>query len=212
MAIGSQTAPEAFCYILPHLNFERLPAHAAVERQHKSSTLAVGTKLGAPILASNLIVRHPYASRAARSSTILAILLCTLSPATKAFAQVQAETIIQRSVEANQQDWKADPEYNFFERDLQQNGSRTHEVMMIEGSPLLPPDGSQRSAALQRGAGKRGTEAAASHCAAQERVAAATGCAYCQIRAGPQTQSPLDGAIDKGFQLHPGGRTEAWPL
>jgi len=66
---------------------------------------------------------------------MLVILLCTLSPGLTAFAQSQVETIIQRSVEANERDWKADPQYSYVERDVQNGVNRTNQVMMIEGSP-----------------------------------------------------------------------------
>jgi len=65
----------------------------------------------------------------------LAVLLWALSPGLTAFAQSQVETIIQRSVEANKRDWKADPEYSYFERDIQNGVARSNQVMMIEGSP-----------------------------------------------------------------------------
>lgn len=63
------------------------------------------------------------------------ILLCTLAAGQTAFAQLRVETIIQRSVEANKLDWQADPEYSYFERDVQNGVTRTNQVMMIEGSP-----------------------------------------------------------------------------
>src|SRR5579885_1568009 len=50
--------------------------------------------------------------------------------------QVNVETIIQRSTEANQADWKAAPDYSYFEEDKYEDGSsKTYEVRMILGSP-----------------------------------------------------------------------------
>ena len=47
-----------------------------------------------------------------------------------------AKAIIQRSLEANAADWKAAPEYDFFERDQQSGGgTKTYEDLMILGSP-----------------------------------------------------------------------------
>ncbi|MFZ3214194.1 MAG: hypothetical protein WA188_22030 [Terriglobales bacterium] len=80
-------------------------------------------------------MKDRYAAHAPRSLGALIILLCTLSAGGTAFAQSQVETIIQRSVEANNRDWKADPEYSYFERDAQNGVTRTNQVMMIEGSP-----------------------------------------------------------------------------
>lgn len=50
-------------------------------------------------------------------------------------ALIDVQTIIQRSVEANERDWNAAPLYDFAERDLARGGSQTYEEMMIEGSP-----------------------------------------------------------------------------
>jgi hypothetical protein len=56
--------------------------------------------------------------------------------ATASFAQLDVETIIQRSVEANAVDWKAAPGYDYVERDRQQGGgTKTYEELMILGSP-----------------------------------------------------------------------------
>jgi hypothetical protein len=56
-----------------------------------------------------------------------------------------AQTIIQRSVEANKLDWEAFPKYEFDETDFQPGGhTRTYHVTMILGSPyqqLISVDG-----------------------------------------------------------------------
>jgi len=50
--------------------------------------------------------------------------------------QPDARAIIQRSVQANETDWKAAPSYNYLERDLQPDGgTKTYQVMMVDGSP-----------------------------------------------------------------------------
>jgi hypothetical protein len=65
----------------------------------------------------------------------LMVLLATLSMAASTFAQPDVSTIIQRSVEVSDADWQAAPQYDYFERDRQPDGStRTYEVMMILGS------------------------------------------------------------------------------
>lgn len=52
------------------------------------------------------------------------------------FAQEDANKIIERSIQANAADWKATPEYDYFERDQEQDGgSKTFEERMILGSP-----------------------------------------------------------------------------
>lgn len=46
------------------------------------------------------------------------------------------QTIIQRSVVVNRRDWKAAPEYSYFERVQKDRGlTRTYHVLMIQGSP-----------------------------------------------------------------------------
>jgi hypothetical protein len=63
----------------------------------------------------------------------LGILLAAL--ATTCFAQIDADTIIRRSVAANAADWNAAPDYDYFERDVQPGGgTRTYEELMILGS------------------------------------------------------------------------------
>jgi hypothetical protein len=52
-----------------------------------------------------------------------------------AFAQETAQTIIQRSVEANNRDWKEAPEFDFCERDQEKGTDKTYSVTMVDGSP-----------------------------------------------------------------------------
>jgi hypothetical protein len=63
------------------------------------------------------------------------------------------ETIIQRSVEANQADFNAAPDFNYKERDRNSDGtSKTYQVTMIEGTPyqrLIEINGKPISAAQQ---------------------------------------------------------------
>jgi hypothetical protein len=62
------------------------------------------------------------------------LLLVVLSSAS--LAQQDADTIIQRSVAANEADWKAAHEYDYIERDRQKDGgTKTSEELMILGSP-----------------------------------------------------------------------------
>src|SRR5207245_3665692 len=48
--------------------------------------------------------------------------------------QSNVETIIQKSVEANNRDWDADPEFDYTERDQEKDGIKTYEVRMLYGS------------------------------------------------------------------------------
>lgn len=51
------------------------------------------------------------------------------------FAQPDVHTIVQRSVEVNQSDWKASPGYDCLETDNNGAGTKTYEDLMILGSP-----------------------------------------------------------------------------
>jgi hypothetical protein len=64
------------------------------------------------------------------------LLLAVLLSASSSAQIATAHTIIERSVQANTQDWNAAPDYDHFERDRQPGGgTKTYEVMMILGSP-----------------------------------------------------------------------------
>jgi len=62
-------------------------------------------------------------------------LILTLSAALATAGQENVQTIIQRSVQVNNEGWQAGPAYSYFECDRQGVGTRTYEVLMILGSP-----------------------------------------------------------------------------
>lgn len=65
-------------------------------------------------------------------AVVLACILCT---GLAAVAQ-DVQTIIERSVQANDRDWQAAPEYNNYETDQEDgNPPQTYEVVMILGTP-----------------------------------------------------------------------------
>lgn len=100
---------------------------------------------------------------------------------------LDVETIIQKSVRANQLDFDAAPDYAYDERDKTDQGTKTYRVLMIDGSPYkrliaidgkaLPPDQAEHQMRLQRQeAAKRSAETAtqrkkriASYCKDRER-------------------------------------------
>ena len=63
----------------------------------------------------------------------LAILFMLSSAGTS--VQYDVPTILQRSVEASNADWNAAPFYDYFERDQENRQTKTHEEIMILGSP-----------------------------------------------------------------------------
>lgn len=66
----------------------------------------------------------------------LLLLLGLVLPAARAdSAPFDTQTILKRSVQANQADWEAAPQYDFTEQDDAGTGSRTYRVLMILGSP-----------------------------------------------------------------------------
>jgi hypothetical protein len=67
-----------------------------------------------------------------RNRAALLLVFCAVS----AFcARADVETIIQRSVAANQEDWKSSPDYSYFERDRDDGGTKTYRDVMLVGSP-----------------------------------------------------------------------------
>lgn len=50
-------------------------------------------------------------------------------------AQTDVATIIRKSAEANNRDFAADPQFDYYERDKVGGGSRTYQVTMLYGSP-----------------------------------------------------------------------------
>lgn len=79
-----------------------------------------------------------YWLRPAGYATLLCgidLLLASLFPLWSATAPPDANSIIQHSMVVLRADWKAAPEYNYYERDVENHGTKTYEVMMIRGSP-----------------------------------------------------------------------------
>lgn len=64
-----------------------------------------------------------------------AALCAWLIPGAALCATADVQTIIQKSVAANEADFKAAPEYSYRERDRTADGTKTYDVLMIEGSP-----------------------------------------------------------------------------
>lgn len=69
-----------------------------------------------------------------RLTKVAVVLL--LSAATALCANTpDVETIVQKSVQANKRDFEAAPEFSHKERDKTASGSKTYQVLMIDGSP-----------------------------------------------------------------------------
>jgi len=80
--------------------------------------------------------RERATSMAGTKLLVLLSALGLLLPAGRESSDViSAPTIIARSVEANERDWEATPQYDYSERDLARGGSRTYREIMILGSP-----------------------------------------------------------------------------
>ncbi|MGE5322494.1 MAG: hypothetical protein ACM3SW_06510 [Actinomycetota bacterium] len=65
---------------------------------------------------------------------VLVFLFCSQSGASSPDPAADPAAIIQRSVEANQRDWAAAPEFNYRQRQKSDDGTRSYEELMIEGS------------------------------------------------------------------------------
>jgi hypothetical protein len=66
---------------------------------------------------------------------IRAAALCLLCPIVAICSAPDVQTIIKKSVAANEADWKVDPNYSYRERDRTGSGTKTYDVTMIQGSP-----------------------------------------------------------------------------
>lgn len=55
--------------------------------------------------------------------------------ATGSSQRPDVHTIVSKSVQANERDWTASPDYSYKERDKVASGTKTYQVMMIEGTP-----------------------------------------------------------------------------
>lgn len=72
------------------------------------------------------------------------LLLFSAASLWPASSPINVKAIIERSVEANQRDWQAAPEYDYIERDQTVDGTRSYQVSMILGTPyrrLIAIDG-----------------------------------------------------------------------
>ena len=66
---------------------------------------------------------------------LLVAMLATLSAALTRTGQPDVLTIIQQSVQVNNQDWQRAPDYDYFVREREDEGTKTYQVLMILGSP-----------------------------------------------------------------------------
>jgi len=70
------------------------------------------------------------------ASSILTLLVCVFLSPGRSFAQTDVNRIIQKSVEANNRDWDADPQFAYTEQDLDGDGVRkTYQVTNVLGTP-----------------------------------------------------------------------------
>jgi len=85
------------------------------------------------------VERSPYLAHSCNETrmngTSSLVTLILVLPAAVRAGEADVKSIVQRSVEANQADWRAAPEYSYFERDRENGGTKTYEVLMILGSP-----------------------------------------------------------------------------
>jgi hypothetical protein len=63
------------------------------------------------------------------------LVILALAPAVALAQKINVQQIIQKSVAANQRDFKEDANYNYKELDRSPKGSKLYRVMMIEGTP-----------------------------------------------------------------------------
>lgn len=69
-----------------------------------------------------------------------------------ALAQNDVAAIIRKSVQANDRDWAANPQFDYYERDRTSQGSKTYQVTMLYGTPyerLIEVNGEKLSPAQE---------------------------------------------------------------
>lgn len=84
-----------------------------------------------------------------RAVVLLGLLLSTFL----SFGQGDVSEIIRKSVEANQRDWDADPQFDYTETDLDKGVRKTYSVTMLYGTPyerLVAINGRKLNPALNR--------------------------------------------------------------
>lgn len=83
---------------------------------------------------------------------LLVVTVCGWAVAQNRAAQKDVSAIIQKSVEANDRDWNADPSFDYLERDRSPEGTKTYQVTNELGSPyerLIEMNGKPLSAQRQ---------------------------------------------------------------
>jgi len=99
----------------------------------------------------------------------ITLLALALFAAANSLAQLDARTIIRRSVEANNRDFKEAPKFDHFERDQENGHTKTYQVLMIlgssyhrlvavDGKPLSPQQQAQQEKKLQAVIAQRSRE------------------------------------------------------
>ena len=83
-----------------------------------------------------MLTQREYRLRKPLASSALAILLSAFPLPASSLAQADVTAIIQKSVEANNRDWDADPQFAYTEQDLDGKGVRkTYNVTNVLGTP-----------------------------------------------------------------------------
>jgi len=107
-----------------------------------------------------------------RTALLLGLVIVALGNAQQTAQQdPDVQNIIKRSVAIINADWDVSPQYQYKERDHDPDGTKTYEVMMIEGSPyrrlievngkpLSPEDVAKQQAKVQQTAAQRRSESA----------------------------------------------------
>lgn len=82
------------------------------------------------------ILRHPLRARHRKNRNHLCyILFLILAACFSSNAQSDVAAIIRKSVQANNRDWNADPQFDYNETDKDERGTKTYQVTTILGTP-----------------------------------------------------------------------------
>jgi hypothetical protein len=122
------------CNISMPGNKFHLAAFQFIVKSRRKITVRRGRPGDSTLFGPNRPIGEDLLRRLIRLSGLL--LVAYASSAWAPASPYDAKAIVQRSLQANAADWKAAPTYDYFERDEQAGGgTKTYQVLMIEGSP-----------------------------------------------------------------------------
>ncbi len=111
------------------------PIRSPKMERRKTPTVSLWRDLASKLVGGLVLLRIQIRTLSGYTGIYLAALLGCCAPLPLESQQPNVSDIIQKSVEANQRDFQAEPDYNNKERDKVGTGTKTYQVTMIAGTP-----------------------------------------------------------------------------